>query len=148
MDRARRIEQERQWLRSWQQLLFGIVGTAAIPPLLIIPFTNGDYIWIWIVVVTGFALIPLTNMNVKKYQIRKSHTSDTSLHRLYRKQLISDGFAIISIFLLINGDQLWNNEFIHWGTSALTGVAIYWILRLDHQLRKKDLHMPTPDELK
>jgi len=138
-----RIEQERAWFRSFQQLIFGIFGVLLIVVFPVIAWT--DHLF-WGIVYTGLALVPVNVMYIRRSRMRQALNPPLT-HR-YRQQLRSDCFNTIAFFIAINGGELFESNVLYLGGLLMLIVAGLLTIRIEKQMKEEDVWRPTYEQLK
>lgn len=138
-----RIEQERAWFRSFQQLIFGIVGVFMV---VIIPITMWTDSLFWGIVYTGLALVPVNVMYIRRYRMRR--ILHPPLAHRYRQQLWSDCFNTIAFFIALNGKQLFESGEWYIGGLLVIVLAGWMTMRIDKRLKEEDMWSPTYEQLR
>lgn len=138
-----RIDQERAWLRSFQQLIFGIVGVLLTVVFPVISWTNHLF---WGILYTGLALVPVNVMYMRRYRMRR--TLNPPLAHRYRQQLWSDCFNTIAFFIAINGGELFESNAAYIGGVLILGVAGWLTIRIEKRMKEEDVWRPTYNQMK
>ena len=138
-----RIEQERAWFRSFQQLIFGIIGVLLTVVFPVISWTGHLF---WGIVYIGPALVPVNVMYMRRSRMRQALNPPLA-HR-YRQQLWSDCFNTIAFFIALNGRELFeSNEWYIVGVVVI-GVAGWMTIRIEKRMKEEDVWLPTYEQLK
>ncbi|WP_396129192.1 hypothetical protein [Exiguobacterium mexicanum] len=138
-----RIVQERAWLRSFQQLIFGIVGVFLIVVLPVIAWTDSLF---WGIVYTGLVLVPVNVMYIRRSRMRR--TLNPQLAQRYRQQLRSDMLNTIAFFIAINGGELLESNAAYIGGVLIVGVAGWLTMRIEKRMKEEDVWRPTYEQLR
>lgn len=138
-----RIVQERAWLRSFQQLIFGIVGVFLIVVLPVIAWTDSLF---WGIVYTGLVLVPVNVMYIRRSRMRR--TLNPQLAQRYRQQLRSDMLNTIAFFIAINGGELLESNAAYIGGVLIVGVAGWLTIRIEKRMKEEDVWRPTYKQIR
>lgn len=138
-----RIVQERAWLRSFQQLIFGIVGVFLIVVLPVIAWTDSLF---WGIVYTGLVLVPVNVMYILRSRMRR--TLNPQLAQRYRQQLRSDMLNTIAFFIVINGEELLESNATYLAGVLIVGVAGWLTMRIEKRMKEEDVWRPTYEQLR
>lgn len=140
---SERIEQEQAWFRSFQQLIFGIVGVFLVVVLPIITWT--DHLF-WGIVYTGLMLIPVNVMYIRRSRMRR--TLNPKLSHLYRRQVGSDCLNTVAFFIAINGGELLESNATYIGGVLIVGVAGWLTMRIEKRIKEEDVWRPTYKQIR
>lgn len=138
-----RIVQERAWLRSFQQLIFGIVGVFLIVVLPVIAWTDSLF---WGIVYTGLVLVPVNVMYILRSRMRR--TLNPQLAQRYRQQLRSDMLNTIAFFIVINGEELLESNATYLAGVLIVGVAGWLTIRIEKRMKEEDVWRPTYKQMR
>lgn len=138
-----RIVQERAWLRSFQQLIFGVVGVFLIVVLPVIAWTDSLF---WGIVYTGLVLVPVNVMYIRRSRMRR--TLNPQLAQRYRQQLRSDMLNTIAFFIAINGGELLESNATYLAGVLIVGVAGWLTIRIEKRMKEEDVWRPTYKQIR
>ncbi|TCI24371.1 hypothetical protein EVJ27_11850 [Exiguobacterium sp. SH3S2] len=139
---SNRLEQERTWVCSFQQLMYGIVGMFLVVILPIVWWTDSLF---WGIVYMALVLVPVNVMYIRRYQMRQ-RLNPKLTHR-YRQQLGSDMLNTVAFFIALNGNELLGAK-VFYTVGLLVIVLAGWMtMRIDKRMKQEDVWRSTYKEI-